>query len=99
VHAVGVAVDVAWQRTQQSLMQQRENCVFYGVCSEATIADFSPTVSHWPQSGCWESRGEAIGELGLRGERDRVESTRVIVDGESYIEENHWIILLRNDEK
>jgi hypothetical protein len=41
VHAVGVAVDVAWQRTctQQSLMQQWENCFSYGVCSEATIAD------------------------------------------------------------
>jgi hypothetical protein len=41
MHAVGVAVDVAWQRTrtQQSPMQQWDNCVFYGVCSEATIAD------------------------------------------------------------
>jgi hypothetical protein len=27
MHALGVAVDVAWQRTR---MQQWENCVFYG---------------------------------------------------------------------
>jgi hypothetical protein len=32
VHALGVAVDVAWKRTrtQQWLLQQWENCVFYG---------------------------------------------------------------------
>jgi hypothetical protein len=31
VPAVGVAVDVAWQRTQQSLMQQWENCFLRGL--------------------------------------------------------------------
>jgi hypothetical protein len=36
----GVAVDVAWQctRTQQWLMQQWENCFFYGVRSEEVFS-------------------------------------------------------------
>jgi hypothetical protein len=35
VHAVGVAVDVAWQCTRK---QQWENCLFYGVRSEEVFS-------------------------------------------------------------